>query len=61
MTVSKFILYNCSVIYHDITLGAAPTSSPSVAMGTSDLLTPVSAGLEGLSLGDKKSASFQVN
>ena len=40
----------------------APSTGTSVTMGTNELLTPLSAGLEGLSLGDVKtvSTSFQV-
>lgn len=46
-------------------VGAGPSTTPAstVPMGASDLLTPVSAGLEGLSLGTKSSStsSFQVS
>ena len=45
--------------------GAAPTSTVggTVSMGTNDLLTPISAGLEGLSLGASAfdTATFQVH
>ena len=41
--------------------GTSATPASTVPMGASDLLTPVSAGLEGLSLGTKSSStSFQV-